>query len=53
MDSYVASSHIQLIEGTLAGTHPKSMTGYVPALKLSFEAKDTKHKTFENPENIP
>jgi hypothetical protein len=40
MDSYAASWHIQWIEGTLAGLHPKSVTGYITAFKLRFEDRD-------------
>jgi len=46
MDSYGASWHIQWIKGTLNGTHPTSMTGYVNVLKLRFEDKDTKDEAF-------
>lgn len=40
MDSYAASCHIQLLEGTFAGTHPKSIMGYINVFKLRFEDKD-------------
>jgi len=42
MDSYAASWLIQWIKGTLAGLHPKSMTGYFNALKLRFEDRDAR-----------
>jgi hypothetical protein len=42
MTSYAASWHIHWIKGTLSGAYPKSMTGYVKALKLRFEDKDAK-----------
>jgi len=50
MDRYAASWHIQWLKGTLNGTYPMSMTGYVQALKLRFEdkeAKDEAHASLE------
>lgn len=38
MDKYAAPWHIQWIKGTLNRTHPKSLTGFVDALK--FRSKD-------------
>jgi len=29
MDKYAAAWHVQWIEGTISGKHPKSITGYV------------------------
>jgi len=52
MDSYAASWHIQWLKGTLNGTHPKSMTGYVNALKLRFDDKDAKDEAFANLEEV-
>jgi len=52
MESYAASWHIQWIKGTLNGTNPKSMTGYVNALKLRFEDKDAKDEAFASPEEV-
>jgi len=52
MDSYAASWHIQWLKGTLNGTHPKSMTGYVNALKLRFEDKDDKDEAFAELEEV-
>jgi hypothetical protein len=46
MKSYAASWHIQWIKGTLSGAHPKSLTGYVNALKLRFEDKDAKDEAY-------
>jgi len=46
MESYAASWHIQWLKGTLNGTHPKSMTGYVNALKLRFEDRDAKDEVY-------
>jgi hypothetical protein len=46
MKSYAASWHIHLIKGTLNRMHPKSMTGYLNALKLRFEDKDAKDKAY-------
>jgi len=43
VDKYAAAWHIQWLRGTLNGTHPKSMTGYIQVLKLRFvdrEARD-------------
>jgi hypothetical protein len=34
MDKYAAACHIQWIKGTVSGKHPKSITGYIQALKL-------------------
>ena len=52
MESYAASWHIQWIKGTLNGTHPKSMTGYVNALKLRSEDKDAKDEAFASLEEV-
>ena len=52
MESYAASWHIRWIKGTLNGTHPKSMTGYVNALKLRFEDKDAKDEAFAELEEV-
>jgi len=52
MDSYAASWHIQWLKGTLNGTHPKSMTGYVNALKLRFEDKDAKDEVYAELEEV-
>jgi len=42
MDKYAAAWHIQWLRGTISGKHPKSITGYIQALKLRFEDKDAK-----------
>ena len=52
MDSYAASWHIQWLKGTLSGLHPKSMTGYVNALKLRFEDKDAKDEAYAELEKV-
>jgi len=52
MDSYAASWHIQWLKGTLNGTHRKSMTGYVNALKLRFEDRDAKDEAYVDLERI-
>ena len=52
MDSYAASCHIQWLKGTLSGLHPKSMTGYVNALKLRFEDKDAKDEAYAALEKV-
>jgi hypothetical protein len=52
MDSYAASWHIQWLNGTLAGTHLKSMTGYVNALKLRFQDQGTKDEAYEDLEKV-
>ena len=52
MESYAASWHIQCLKGTLAGTHPKSMTGYVNALTLRFEDKDAKDEAYAELEQV-
>jgi hypothetical protein len=50
IDSYASSWHIQWLKGTLSGLHPKSMTGYINALKLRFEDKDAKDEAYSDPE---
>jgi hypothetical protein len=52
MKSYAASWHIQWMKGTLSGAHPKSMTGYVNALKLRFEDKDAKDEAYTDLEKV-
>jgi hypothetical protein len=52
MDGYAASWHIQWLKGTLARIHPKSMTGYIIALKLRFRDKDTKDEAYADLENV-
>jgi hypothetical protein len=52
MDKYAAAWHIQRIRGTLSGKHPKSITGYVQALKLRFEDKDAKDEAYAKLEQV-
>jgi len=52
MESYAASWHIQWLKGTLNGTHPKSLTGYVNALKLRFEDRGAKDEAFAQLEEV-
>jgi hypothetical protein len=52
MKSYAVSWHIQWIKGTLSGAHPKSMTGYVNALKLRIEDKDAKDEAYADMEMV-
>jgi len=52
MDSYASSWHIQWLKGTLSGLHPKSMTGYVNALKLRFEDRDAKDEAYAELEKV-
>jgi len=52
MDGYATSWHIQWIKGTLNGTHPKSMTGYINAIKLRFEDKDAKDEAYADLEKV-
>ena len=52
MKSYSVLWHIQWIKGTLSGTHPKSITGYVNALQLRFEDKDAKHEAYLDMEKV-
>jgi hypothetical protein len=52
MESYVSSWHIQWLKRTLSGLHPKSMTGYVNALKLRFEDKDAKDEAYAELEKV-
>jgi len=52
MDKYAAAWHIHWIKGTLAGKHPKSIMGYIQALKLRFEDKDTKDEAYADLEKV-
>ena len=52
MESYAASWHIQWLKGTLSGLHPKSMTGYVNALKFRFEDRDAKDEAYAELEKV-
>jgi len=52
MDKYAAAWHIQWIKGTVSGKHPKSITGYVQALKLRFEDKDDKDEAYASLEKV-
>jgi hypothetical protein len=52
MESYAASWHNQWLKGTLAGTYPKSMTGYVNALTLRFEDNDAREEAYAELENV-
>jgi hypothetical protein len=52
MDSYAASWHVQWLKGTLSGLHPKSMTGYINALKLRFEDRDAKDEAYAELEKV-
>jgi hypothetical protein len=52
MDSYAVSWHIQWLKGMLAGTYPKSMTGYVNALTLRFEDKDARDEAYSELEKV-
>jgi hypothetical protein len=46
LDRLRYSVHIQWLQGTLAGTHPKYMTGYIVAFKLRFEDRDAKDEAY-------
>jgi len=52
MDKYAAAWHIQWIEGTLTGKHPKSIAGYIQSLKLRFEDKDAKDEAYASLEKV-
>jgi len=52
MDRYATAWHIQWLIGTLNGTHPKLMTGYISALKLRFEDWDAKDEAYANLEEV-
>ena len=52
MDSYASSWHIQWLKGTLSGLHPKSMTGYINALKRRFEDRDAKDEPYAELEKV-
>jgi len=52
MDKYAAAWHIHWIKGTLAGKHPKSIMGYIQALKLRFEDKDAKDEAYPDLEKV-
>lgn len=52
-DQYSAVSlQEQWLEGTLAGTHPKSITGNVNTLQLKFNDTDAKDHTYAALENV-
>jgi len=46
MDKYAAAWHIQWIKGTLSGKLPKSITGYIQALKLRFEDREAQNEAY-------
>lgn len=52
MEGYTASWHIQWLKGTLAGSDPKSMTGYLNALTLRFKDKDANDETYADLEEV-
>jgi len=52
MDSYAASWHIQWLKATLNGTHLKSMTGYINAVKLKFEYQNAKDEAYADLEKV-
>jgi hypothetical protein len=52
MDSYEASWHIQSLKGMLAGTYPKSMTGYINALTLRLEDKYARDEAYSELEKV-
>ena len=52
MDKYAAACHVQWSKGTVSGKHPKSITGYVQALKLRFEDRDDKDEAYASLEKV-
>jgi hypothetical protein len=52
MDRYAAAWYIQWLRGTLFGKHPKSITGYIQALKLQFDDKDAKDEAYAALEKV-
>jgi len=52
MDRYAAAWHIQWLRGTFSGKHPKSITGYIQALKLQFEDMDAKDEAYAAVEKV-
>jgi hypothetical protein len=52
MDGYAAAWLIQWLKGTVAGIHPKSMTGYVNALELRVVDKDSKNEAYADLEKV-
>lgn len=52
MDKYAAAWNIQTLKGTLSRVHPKSMTGYVNALKLRCENRDAKDEAYADLEKV-
>jgi len=52
MDKYAAAWHIQWLKGTLNGVYPKSMTGYINALKLMFQDRDAKDEAYADLEKV-
>jgi hypothetical protein len=52
MEKYAAAWNIQWIMETMAGTHPKSMTGYANAFKLRFEDRDANDEVHADLKNV-
>jgi len=52
MDKYAALWHIHRPTVTMMGIHPKSITGYVNALKLRFEDEDATHEAYAEVEKV-
>jgi hypothetical protein len=46
MDEYAAAWQIQWIRGTMTGADPRSITGYVAALKLRFDDQEAEDKGY-------
>jgi hypothetical protein len=52
MDKYAAAWHSQWLRGTISGKYPKSITGYIQAMKLRFEDKDAKDEAYAKLEKV-
>jgi hypothetical protein len=52
MDKYAAAWHIQWLGGTISGKHPKSITGYILALKSRFENMDAKEEAYDSLQKV-
>jgi hypothetical protein len=52
MQDYAAAWHIQWIKGTMVGTYPKSMTGYIAALELRFNDAEAEDEAYADLERV-
>jgi hypothetical protein len=52
MDKYAAALHLQWVRGTHNETHPKSMTGYILALRMQIEHKEAKDEAYASVDKV-